>query len=75
VNDHIQKSRNESSSLLDKRASKTPRKNEISSEHLSQSDASDSNSINRNSGAFASKKKLMRKRGHDGKFKSKHTSR
>lgn len=74
VND-VQKTRNEGSSLLEKRRSKTPRRNQISSEYLSQSDGSDSNSINRNSGAFASKKKLMRKRGHDGKFKPKHTSR
>jgi hypothetical protein len=54
---------------------RTPRKNEVSSEVLSQSELSDNNSLNRNSGAFASKRKLMRKRGHDGKFRSKHGSR
>ena len=76
VAENLQKSKLEArSSLFDKRGTLTPRRNEASSEILSQSDASESYSLNGNNGVFASKKKLVRKRGHDGKLRSRHGSR
>lgn len=49
---------------------KTPKKNDYGSENLSQSDREDSEG-----GIFSSKKKLARKRGHDGRMKSRNGSR
>lgn len=71
VKEHLSKSKQEGRSRILNNRTTTPRKNGYGSQVLSQSDASD---ISRE-GAFNSKKKLTRRRGHDGKMRSKHGSR
>lgn len=68
VKDHQSKSRVEERSRINRVT--TP--NRPVSDNLSQSDVSDNS---RDGGMFNSKKKLSRKRGHDGKMKSRHGSR
>jgi myosin heavy subunit len=68
VKEHQSKSKVEERSRINRMT--TP--NKAQSDNLSQSDISDNS---REGGMFNSKKKLSRKRGHDGKMKSRHGSR
>ncbi len=69
--EHLAKSKVEERSRIMNNRMQTPKKNENRSD-VSQSDVSENS---REGGMFSSKKKLSRRRGHDGKMRSRHGSR